>query len=101
MLRLVGVEHRGNVVLDVAGGEQHAGQRQDAFDALGAQPVEPVADDRPGELEKAAFHRIMRQASGDPGGDRRELAHRFVVAAAMAAHHHPDTAHRPTPSGSN
>ena len=38
--RLVGLEHRWNIVLGVAGGEQHAGHGEDVVDPLLAQPIE-------------------------------------------------------------
>ena len=77
----------------MAGGEQHAGHGEDALDALVAQLVEAVADDRPREFEEAAGDRILRQPPGDAGRDRGELGDRLVVAAAMAAHHHADLGH--------
>ena len=65
MLGLIGVEHRGDVVLGVAGGEEHAGHRQHAVCAALAQLVQAVADDRRGELEKAALDVVLRQALAD------------------------------------
>ena len=91
--RGIGVEHRGHVVLDVAGGEQHAGDRQDLLDAAAAQRVEPVADDWRGELEETAFDVVVRQALLDAAGDRLELADGARVAAAVAAHHHSGLGH--------
>ena len=95
----IGVEHRGHVVLHVAGGEQHAGHRQHAVDALGTQPIEALADDRPRELEIAHRDRPFRQPLGDPVDDPRELDAGGVVAAAVPADHHADAAHAcPSPS---
>ena len=58
------VEHRWHVVLDVAGGEQHARHGQHVIDAARPQPVEPLAQHRPRELQKAALDGIVRQALG-------------------------------------
>jgi hypothetical protein len=54
----IGVEHRRDVVLGMAGGKQHARHRQYMADALGAQAVEAVAQDGLGELEIAVLDRI-------------------------------------------
>ncbi len=68
----VGLEHRGNVVLGMAGGEQHAGHGEHVRDPLRPQAVEAVADDRLGEFEIAVFDRILRQArSSDAARARR------------------------------
>src|SRR3546814_10765531 len=61
MLRLVGVQHRRNVVLGVAGGEQHARHGEAARHAPGAQLVETLADDRRGEFQEAALHRVRSE----------------------------------------
>jgi hypothetical protein len=87
ILRLIGVEHRGNVVLGVTGGKQHARHRQNAGHALVAQPVETVRDHRIAEFEIAVFHRNIRVAGLQPFGDRREFARGVLVAAAMATDH--------------
>ena len=85
----VGIEHRRDVVLGVAGGEQHAGDGDHALRAGAAEAVEAVADDRTGEFEKARFHRAAGQARGDRARHGGELRHRIGVAAAVAADHHP------------
>ena len=89
----IGVEHRGDVVLHMAGGEQHAGNRQDVPHATAIELVESVADDGTGEFEETRGDRILRQSCLDAGGHRLEFGDRFQVAAAMAADHHPDLAH--------
>src|SRR3546814_9409691 len=88
MLRLVGVQHRRNVVLGVAGGEQHARHGEAARHAPGAQLVETLADDRRGEFQEAALHRVLRQAGADAAGDGLELADRSLVATAVRSEEH-------------
>ena len=83
----VAVEHRGNVVLGVGRGEQHAGQGQDAGRAGQAQLIEARADDRRGEFEEAVGRRVVGQPPGEPGGEVLELADRIDIAAAVAADH--------------
>src|SRR5262249_3407474 len=95
MPRRVFVEYGGNVVLHMTGGEEHAGHGEDALDALGAQLVQAVADDRAREFEEAAGDRIVRQPPGKAVRHGGELADRLVIAAAMAAHHYADLAHLP------
>ena len=89
----VGVEHRGHVVLDVAGGEQHARDRQHVVDAARPQTVEAVAQDRPGELEKAALDRVVRQARAQAGDQAAELRDRAAIARAVATDHDADRTH--------
>jgi hypothetical protein len=86
--RRIGVEHRGNVVLGMAGGKQHAGDRQDALRPLLAQPVEAAMDDRIGELEVAVFQRHAREPRAQAIGQPRKLVHGAAVAAAVTAQHH-------------
>ena len=64
MVRLILVEDRGDIVLHMTGGEQHAGHRQNMIDALGGQLVEAGADDRRREFQKSILHRIVREAFG-------------------------------------
>src|SRR6266852_3626385 len=78
----------GQVVLDVARREEHAGHGEDAPRALRFERLEPVADGRAHEFEIAGLDRQGGEARLDPGGDQRELGDGFVVAAAMAANHH-------------
>ena len=88
---LIGVEHGGDVVLGVAGGEQHAGDGEDVVDALRDQPVEPVADDRPGEFEIAVLDRpVRRSASASVSASAANSATARAIAAAMAAEHDAD-----------
>src|SRR5262249_10445165 len=93
VLRLVGVQDRGDVVLGMTRGEEHAGHRQNPVHAPGLQAVEPVADDRLREFEKAVIRRILRQALADARGPRLEFLDRLRIAAAMAADHHADLRH--------
>ena len=61
----IGVEHRGHVVLDVAGGEQHARHREHVIDAAGAQP-------RPAPRAASAGRiRESRSRPGSAAGGRR------------------------------
>src|SRR5919106_2218600 len=83
----VGIEHRGNVVLDVAGREQHAGHREHVVDAARAQPVEALADDRSRELQEAALERLLWQALAELADQAMELLDRSDAARAMAAYH--------------
>jgi hypothetical protein len=90
----VGVEHRGYVVLDVAGGEQHARHGEHVVHASPAEPVQAFADGRPRELQKAALKRIFGQPRGETADQVTELLDRRAVARAVAAYHHPDSGHR-------
>ncbi len=90
----VGVQHRGHVVLDVAGGEQHARHREHVAHALRPQAVEAVVQDRPRELEEAALDRVVRQARDQARDQALELGHRVDIARAVAAHHDPNPSHR-------
>ena len=85
--RLVAVEHGGHVVLDVARGEQHAGDREDLVAAARAQFVEALADDRPRELEETPFHLVSREPRAQLCRDRAELRDRLRIPAAVAAEH--------------
>src|SRR3546814_710635 len=81
------VQYARDVVLGMAGGEQHAGQGENPRVALGAQGIEAVADDRRGEFEEAEIDVILRQAGFQMRGQRGEFGHRAGIAAAMAAEH--------------
>jgi hypothetical protein len=83
----VGVQHRGNIVLGVAGREQHARHGQYAGHPNGAQPVQPVAQDRAGEFEIAVLHRRVMQLVAQPMRHGGEFVHGILVAAAVAADH--------------
>ena len=87
VLRLIGVEHRRDVVLGVAGGEQHARHGEHVGHAAFAQLVETVADDRSRELEEAELDIPSRQALSDTTRQRFELGHGVGIAAAVAAQH--------------
>src|SRR3546814_3781142 len=79
------VQYARDVVLGMAGGEQHAGQGENPRVALGAQGIEAVADDRRGEFEEAEIDVILRQAGFLMRGQRGEFGHRAGIAAALAA----------------
>ncbi len=52
MLGRVGIEDRGYVVFHMTRGKKHAGDGQNQIGALQAQSVEPIPNDRLGELEE-------------------------------------------------
>ena len=87
ILRLIGVEHRRDIVLGVAGGEKHARHREHSRHALVAQPVEAGMDHRIAEFQIAIFDGRLRIAFLQPLRDLGEFARRVLVAAAMAADH--------------
>ena len=95
MLRLEGVEHRGDVVLGVAGREEHSRNREAELVAAGVELPETLPDDGRRELQEAALDVVAGQAHAYSRGHRLELRDRLLVAASVAAHHHPDPAHRP------
>ena len=97
MPRFVGVQHRGNVVLGMPGGEQHAGNRQHIRHPSVAQLVQTVTDDRRGELQKPAFHVVPGQALADTAGHGLEFPHRVAIPAAMAADHYAQFTHAVSP----
>ncbi len=83
----IGVDDRGNVVLGMAGREQHPRDRIDSPHPALDQPVQPVADDRRGEFEEPVLDLPVRVVRAQRVGDDRKLAHRAFVAAPVAAHH--------------
>ena len=83
----IAVEHRGDVVLGMAGGEEHAGDGQDAGDAAGHQGIEAVADDGRGKFQIAVLERPVREGCAQPAGKVGELGRGQPVAAAMTADH--------------
>src|SRR6185312_2198616 len=84
---LVGLEHRWNIVLGVAGSKQHAGDGKDMPGPLGAQPVETVVDDRIGEFEVAVFDRNAGKPLLEGASQGGKFVDGAAVAAAMAAEH--------------
>ena len=101
VLGLVGAEHRGDVVLRVPGGEEHARHGEHLVVPALAQAVEAVADDRGRELQEAALDLVLRQPFADAPRDGIEFGDRPAVPAAVAAHHDSGLAsipvHRPFP----
>ncbi len=89
----IGVEHRGQVVLDMAGGEQHARHGDDALVAPPAQGIQAVADDRGGELQETAVHVVLRQPRLDAFGDALKFSDGVFIPAAVAADHDTNVIH--------
>ncbi len=87
MLCGIGVEHGRDVVLGVAGGEQHARQREHALDACVPQLVETKIDHRVGEFEIAVFDRNAFKALAEDIGQMGEFVDGATVAAAVTAQH--------------
>ena len=87
MLSRIGIQHRRNIVFGVAGGEQHAGHRQNTLDAARRQFIKPLADDRLGEFEKAVFDLALGETRAHRFGHTCKFAYRVFVAAAVTAHH--------------
>ena len=98
ILRLIGVEHARDVVLGVAGGKQHAGNRKHPLDAHRAQLVETVGDNRVAEFEIAVFDRHVGIAGAQAFCHRCEFAGCVLVAAAMATNHDSRLCHLMLPS---
>ena len=88
----VGVEHRRNVVLRVAGREQHRRYRQHMLDSAEAQGIETIAQDRPGEFQIAVLQRHRREIPAQGLGQAGEFGHGQPVPAAMAADQNADAA---------
>ena len=76
-----------NVVLDVAGGEQHARKTDDPLGAARFQRVQPLADHRTGEFEEPAFDVVIGKAVAKTSAERVELVDGVDIAAAVAAEH--------------
>ena len=76
----------------MASGEQHPGHRQHPLHALGPQAVEPIAQDRPRELQIPVFHRHARQQLTQAFRELGKFTHRLAVAASVATDQHPDRA---------
>ena len=70
----------------MAGGEQHAGDREHPLTPA-SRSRSTVANDRRGEFQEAVVCRILRQALAMPGY-RLEFGDRLDVATAVAADHH-------------
>ena len=81
------VELPGQVVLDVAGREQHRGHGLDVGRTLRFEGIEPFADHRAREFEKARTDGAPRQLVAQFGHQRVEFTYRVEVAAAVAADH--------------
>ena len=97
--RVVGgkaVDLPGQVVFDVACGEQHARHRQNPPRAARRQRGEPVADRRPGEFEIAGREIHPGQTRAQRRRQQFELDDRLGVAAAVAAEQHRRLGHRLT-----
>ena len=60
MLLRIDIEHGGDVVLHMPGGEQHSRHREHVVDTASPQRIQTVANDRPGELEIAHRDRPLR-----------------------------------------
>ncbi len=88
----IGVEHRGNVVLGMAGSEQHRRHRQHLAHPLSPQGLQPIAQDRSGEFEIAVFNGHRRQMLPQLLGQGSEFSDRQAIAAAVAADQHTDAA---------
>ena len=83
----IGIEHRRHVVLDVAGGEQHAGHREHVVHGAGAQSVQAFAQRRSRELEEAALQRVLGQTACESADQTLEFLDRVHIARAVTAHH--------------
>ena len=105
MRNLVSAQYRRDVVLGVAGREQHAGHRQHQVVPRRVQLVQTVADDGRGELQEPALDLVLWQPLSQASGDSVELRDCVLVTAAVTADHDPDLAHsvlswfRPMPCG--
>ena len=88
------VDFRGHVVLHMPGGEQHAGDRQNAPVAAFRQRLQSLANHRAGEFEEADFQVVVRQTRPQSVRKGQELAHGIGIAAAVAAHHDSGLGHR-------
>ena len=88
----VSIEHRGDVVLGMAGSEQHRRHGQDMADALAAQGFKSIAQDRSSEFQVAVLHRHRRQMLLQLLGEGSKFADSEAIAAAMAANEHTDGA---------
>ena len=93
VLGAIGIDHRGQVVLHMARGEQHAGYSNNALVATFAQGIQTLADDRRGEFQKAAVHVILRQSGADTVRDALKFADGVFVTATVAAYHNANVCH--------
>ena len=82
-----GIDLRGKIVFDMAGGEQHPGQTDDALGAPRLQRLQSVADDRPGKFEETALDVAVGQTVAQVPRDGVEFANSREGAAAVAADH--------------
>ena len=85
------------VVLDVAGCEQHAGHGEDPPRAARHQIRQPLLDCRVGEFEIAGREILRRETPAQGRGGDLELTDRVGVAAAMTAQQHRGLGHPPVP----
>ena len=77
----------------MAGGEQHAGNGDNALVAALSQGVQAFADDRRGELQKATVHVILRQAGADTVRDALKFGDGVHISAAVATNHNTNVRH--------
>ena len=71
----------------MAGGEQHAGDAEDALGAARLELFQAVTDDRAGKLQEAALDVVVGQAFAEMDGEFVEFVDGVVIAAAVAADH--------------
>ena len=56
------IQHRGDIVFRVAGGEQHSRNRKNAFGTAVPQRIEPGRQHRVAKFQIPMLHRILRES---------------------------------------
>ena len=93
----IGVEHRGDVVLGMASGEQHRRHGEHMAHAPLPQGFETIAQDRPGKFQVAVFHGHLGHQGLELLGQLGKFSHRQPVTTAMAADQNTDRTVGPLP----
>ena len=88
VLRTIGVQDRGDIVLGVTRREQHARNSQNPLTALFPQTVQTVFDDRRGEFEIAVVHVKLWEPRAQAFSNLGKLANCPFITATVAAHHY-------------
>ena len=87
MLGRIGVQHRRNIILGMAGGKQHPRHSQHMINPLFTQLVEASLDHRCGKFQIAIFNRPFRKQRCQFFSQHSKFGDRRFRPAAMTANH--------------
>ncbi len=84
---LIGIEHRGDVILGMTGSKQHAGNGQNARASLRHQIVQSLGKNRIGEFQIAIVNWPFGETGSQTLRQLGELIDSLLIAATVAADH--------------